>query len=151
MVSVVTTTRNSRGAFTAGAIGLLLSLAGGAAMADVVAVVSSKSPLATLSKNQVTEIFLGKTTRFPDGTQAMPIDQQEGSATRDEFYALFAGRSAAEIKSHWTKIIFTGRGKPPRTVADSVEARKLTAANPQAISYMERRDVDSTVKVILQP
>jgi ABC-type phosphate transport system substrate-binding protein len=133
------------------AIGLLLSLAAGGAMADVVAVVSSKSHLALLSKDQVTEIFLGKITHFPDGTQAMPIDQQEGSPSRDEFYATFAGRSPAEIKSHWTKIIFTGRGKPPRTVADSVEARKLTAANTHAISYMERSDVDSTVRVILQP
>jgi hypothetical protein len=133
------------------AIGLMLSLAAGVAMADVVAVVSSKSALTVLSKNQVTEIFLGRTTHFPDGTQAIPIDQQEGSPARDEFYATFAGRSPAEIKSHWTKIIFTGRGKPPRTVADSIEARKLTAANLQAISYIERRDIDSTVRVILQP
>jgi hypothetical protein len=149
MVSISTMARYSRSAFTAA--GLVLCLATGAAMADVVAVVSSKSPVSVLSKNQVTEIFLGIVTKFPDGTQAMPIDQQEGSPGRDEFYATFAGRSPAEIKSHWTKIIFTGRGKPPRTVADSVEAKKLTAANLQAISYMERRDVDSSVKVILQP
>jgi ABC-type phosphate transport system substrate-binding protein len=141
--------RNSRCAFRA--IGLVLSLAAGGAMADVVAVVSSKSPLAVLSKNQVTEIFLGKTTKFPDGTQAMPVDQKEGSPARDEFYSTFAGRSPPEIKSYWTKIIFTGRGKPPRTVADGLEAKKLTAANPQAISYIERRDVDSSVKVVLQP
>jgi hypothetical protein len=149
MVSVSTMARNSRCAFRA--IGLVLSLAAGGAMADVVAVVSSKSPLAVLSKNQVTEIFLGKTTKFPDGTQAMPVDQKEGSPARDEFYSTFAGRSPPEIKSYWTKIIFTGRGKPPRTVADGLEAKKLTAANPQAISYIERRDVDSSVKVVLQP
>jgi len=142
-------TRKRRRAGTA--IGMLLILATGAALADVVAVVSSKSPLATLSKNQVTDIFLGKTTRFPDGTQAIPIDQQEGSPARDEFYATYAGQSPAQVKSHWTKIIFTGRGKPPRAVGDGIEARKLIAANPQAISYMERSDVDSTVKVILQP
>ena len=142
-------TRNSRRVLSA--FGMLLILAAGGAVADVVAVVSSKSPLAALSKNQLTDIFLGKTTRFPDGTQATPIDQQEGSPARDEFYATFAGQSPAQVKSHWTKIIFTGRGKPPRTVADGIEARKLIAANPQAISYMQRSDVDSTVKVILQP
>jgi hypothetical protein len=131
--------------------GLLLCLAAGVAMADVVAVVSSKSPLAVLSKNQISQIFLGQATRFPDGTQALPIDQREGSTVRDEFYTRFAGRSPAEIKSHWAKIVFTGRGTPPRTVSDSVEARKLTAANPQVISYMERRDVDGSLKVLLQP
>ena len=136
------------------AIGLVLILTGATAAtatADVVAVVSSKSTLVTLSKDQVTDIFLGKTTRFPDGTQAIPIDQQEGTPARDEFYTKFAGRSPAQIKSHWTKIIFTGRGKPPRTAGDSLEARKLTAMNPQAISYLQRSEIDASVKVLLQP
>ena len=67
-------------------IGLALSLGAGAAVADVVAVVSAKTPVTALSKNQVVDIFLGKTSRFPNGEQAVPIDQVEGSAARDEFY-----------------------------------------------------------------
>jgi ABC-type phosphate transport system substrate-binding protein len=151
MVSRIDTGDRRRRGSALTAIAILLSLTAAVAMADVVAVVSSKSTLAILSKDQVADIFLGKSTRFPDGTQAIPIDQQEGSAARDEFYAKFAGRSPAQIKSHWTKIIFTGRGKPPRTVGDSIEARKLTASNAQAISYIQRSDVDSSVKVLLQP
>jgi ABC-type phosphate transport system substrate-binding protein len=130
-------------------IGLTLSLVlGGTVRADVVAVVSSKNPLASLSKSQVAEIFLGKTARFPDGTLAVPIDQEEGSPARDEFYAIFTGKSPAQLKSHWTKIIFTGRGKPPLAVSSSAEVRQLIAANPQAISYVERSAVDSTLKVL---
>jgi ABC-type phosphate transport system substrate-binding protein len=130
-------------------IGLTLSIVlGGTVRADVVAVVSSKNPLASLSKSQVAEIFLGKTARFPDGTLAVPIDQEEGSPARDEFYATFTGKSPAQLKSHWTKIIFTGRGKPPLAVSSSAEVRQLIAANPQAISYVERSAVDSTLKVL---
>jgi ABC-type phosphate transport system substrate-binding protein len=132
-------------------LGLALSLVAGAATADVVAVVSSKSPVTVLSKSQVTDIFLGKTIRFPDGVAASPIDQTEGSPARDEFYATFAGKSPAQVKSHWAKVIFTGRGQPPRAVPTSVEVRQLIAANPQAIGYIERSVVDSTVKVVLQP
>jgi ABC-type phosphate transport system substrate-binding protein len=133
-------------------VALALSVAiGGAARADVIAIVSSKNPLASLSKAQLTDIFLGKNTRFPDGTQAVPIDQEEGSPARNEFYATFANKSPAQIKSHWTKIIFTGRGQPPKSVSDSVEVRKLIAANPQAIGYIERSSVDSSVKVLAQP
>jgi ABC-type phosphate transport system substrate-binding protein len=129
-------------------IGLLL---GGAVRADVVAVVSTKNPLTSLTKAEVADIFLGKAVRFPDGTLAVPIDQEEGSPARDEFYATFTGKSPAQIKSHWTKIIFTGRGQPPRAVSNSTEVRQLIAANPQAISYIERSAVDSTVKVLVQP
>jgi ABC-type phosphate transport system substrate-binding protein len=119
--------------------------------ADVVAVVSSKSALTSLSKSQVAEIFLGKTVRFPDGTLAVPIDQEEGSPARDEFYVTYAGKTPAQVKSHWAKIIFTGRGQPPKSLSNDSEIRKLTAANPQAISYLERSAVDSSVKVLLQP
>jgi ABC-type phosphate transport system substrate-binding protein len=133
-------------------LGLALSLAvARSGKADVVVVVSAKRAVSTLSKDQVMDIFLGKTTRFPDGAPAVPIDQVEGSAVRDEFYATFANKSPAQVKAHWTKIIFTGRGQPPKSVSNSVEVRKLVAANPQAISYIERNAVDSTVKILVQP
>ncbi|MGA2190221.1 MAG: phosphate ABC transporter substrate-binding protein [Steroidobacteraceae bacterium] len=133
------------------ACALVLSLAVGVAMADVVPIVSATSAVTTLSKIQVADIFLGKVSRFPDGTQAIPIDQTEGSPARDEFYAGYAGKSPAQIKSHWAKIIFTGRGQPPKTMPTASGIKKLIAANPQAISYIERSAVDSSVRVLLQP
>src|ERR1700675_3328353 len=128
-----------------GVIALALSVGTGAARADVVAVVSSKSSVAVLSKNQVVDIFLGKTSRFPNGEQAVPIDQVEGSAARDEFYATFTGKSAAQIKAHWSKIIFTGRGQPPKEVPASIEVKKEVEKNPKAIGYIERSLVDGSV------
>ena len=132
-------------------IALALSLAAGAALADVVAVVSAKSTVTALSRSQVADIFLGKTARFPNGSPAVPIDQAEASAVRAAFYTEFTGRSAAQLKAHWSKIIFTGRGQPPKAVANGIEARTLIAANPQAIGYIERASVDNSVKVLLQP
>jgi len=132
-----------------GFIGLALSLSGGTTMADVVAVVSSKSTLTELSKNQVVDIFLGRVSHFPDGEQALPIDQAEGSAARDEFYAKFAGKSAAQIKAHWAKIIFTGRGQPPEEVPNSIEVKKSVIKKPHAIGYIDKNMVDGSVKVLL--
>jgi len=130
-------------------IGLALSLCAGVAVADVVAVVSAKSPVSTLSNNQVVDIFLGKASRFPDGSQALPIDQVESSVAREEFYLKFSGKSPAQLKAHWSKIIFTGRGKPPREVANSIEVKKLLAKDPNAIGYIEPSLVDGSVKVLL--
>ncbi len=132
-------------------IGLLLSLSADGTVADVVAVVSAKNPVTALSKNQVVDIFLGKASRFPDGSQAMPIDQVEGSAARDAFYARFAGKSPAQLKAHWSKIIFTGRGQPPKEVASSAEVKELIVEHPNAIGYIEQGMVDGSVKVLLAP
>lgn len=132
-------------------LGLALSLAVGPVIADVVAVVSSKSLVTTLTKAQLTDIFLGKANRFPNGAAAVPIDQPEGSAVRNEFYARFAEKSAAQIKAFWSKIIFTGRGQPPKEVADSIELKKRLGENPSAIGYIEENMVDDSVKVVLRP
>jgi ABC-type phosphate transport system substrate-binding protein len=115
---------------------------------DVVAVVSAKSAVTTLNANQVADIFLGKTSRFPDGSQAVPIDQVEDSPVRDKFYAQFTGKSPAQVKAHWSKIIFTGRGQPPKQAANGIEARKLVADNPNAIGYIDSKLVDASVRVL---
>lgn len=130
--------------------GLILCLSTAIAKAQVDVVVAARSPITQLSKDQVADIFLGRTSRFPDGSQAVPIDQIEGAAVRDEFYREFADKSPAQIKAHWSKIIFTGRGQPPREVSNSIELKKLIANNPHAIGYIEQSQVDDSVKVLLE-
>jgi hypothetical protein len=128
-----------------------LSLGISVGRADVVAVVSSMSQITTLTRTQVMDIFLGKRTRFPDGSAAIPIDQAEGSAARDEFYTRLAEMSPAQVKSFWARIIFTGRGQPPKTVATDVEAKRLLVADPNTIGYIDKSLVDSSVRVVLAP
>ncbi len=119
--------------------------------ADVVAVVSAKSSVATLTQGEVADIFLGKASRFPNGEPAVPIDQPEGSAVREEFYRKVAGKSASQMKAFWSRIIFTGRGEPPAHVADDQEVKKRLLEDPHAIAYIERALVDSSVRVLLAP
>ena len=128
--------------------GLLLWMALPAAAQEVVAVVSARSPVTALNPTQVADIFLGRSTRFPDGTQAVPIDQAEESELRDRFYSTYAGKSPSQVKAHWAKIIFTGRGQPPRQVSGSQEAKKAIADNPHAIGYIDARHVDTSVRVL---
>jgi len=130
-------------------IGLGLSMGACAAMADVVVVVSAKSAVTTLSKSQVVDIFLGKTSRFPDGSMAVPIDQREGMSAREQFYSGFASKSAAQLKAYWSKIIFTGRGQPPREASSVSELKKLIDANPSSIGYIDRDLVDDSVRIVV--
>ena len=118
------------------------------AQEEVVPVVSARSSITALSSNQVADIFLGKSTRFPNGSVAVPIDLAEESPLRDRFYSVFTGKSPAQLKAHWSKIIFTGRGQPPRQVSNSTEAKKAVADNPNAIAYIDPRFVDGSVRVL---
>jgi hypothetical protein len=129
-------------------IGLALSLASYAAPADVVAVVSAKSAITTLSKSQLTDIFLGRGGRFPNGARVVPIDQAEDAPARTEFYLKLADRSAPQMKAYWSRIIFTGRGQPPEEVHSSTDMKKRIAADPAAIGYIEESLVDDSVRVV---
>lgn len=115
---------------------------------EVVVVVSPDSDIARLSRNQIVDLFLGRSSQFPDGRRAVPVDQAEGSAARDAFTMRILERTPAQIRAHWARIIFTGRGRPPRDVADGEQVKQLVATDPNAIGYIERRLVDETVAVV---
>jgi len=140
--------KTGRGRIGVLVIGLALSLAIHTAVADVVAVVSAKSAVSTLSKVQLADIFLGRVSRFPDGAKAVPVDQAEDAPARAEFYFKLIGRSAPQMKAYWSKIIFTGRGQPPEEVHGGSDMKKRIAADPAAIGYIEESLVDDSVKVV---
>ena len=136
--------------FLASAAPLLVGLALPrlAAAQDVVPVVSAQSPIRALNMSQLADIFLGKTSRFPDGSYAVPIDLAEESPLRDKFYAQFTGKSPAQVRAHWSKIIFTGRGQPPQQLDSIEQAKRAIADNPHAIGYIDRKLVDDSVRII---
>lgn len=118
------------------------------ARAEVVPVVGAQSPLAGLTREEVADVFLGKPMRLPGGIKPVPLDQVEGSPARDEFYRRYTGKSPAQVKALWSKLIFTGRGRPPRMLADGAEVLREVRANPLSIGYVDRQQVDATVRVL---
>jgi ABC-type phosphate transport system substrate-binding protein len=121
------------------------------ACADVVVIVSAKSTVTRLTPEQTAKIFLGKVDTFPDGGDVLAIDQEEGSAIRDEFYAKIAHKNSSQLTAYWAKIIFSGDGHPPRMVAGDATVRKAVANNPNTIGYIDKHAVDKSVRVILEP
>jgi ABC-type phosphate transport system substrate-binding protein len=130
---------------------LLLSVIFTCARADVVVVVSASSSVDSLTKNQVSDIFLGKTSSFPNGTKAIAIDQKDGSSERIDFYKKVSGKSSSQLKSYWAKLIFSGRKPPPKQLANGTEVKKSVSSNPSQISYIAEEALDSSVKVVLKP
>ncbi len=121
------------------------------AHADVVVVVSSKSSVTSLTAEQTAKIFLGKVATFPNDRPALPIDQPEGSAIRDEFYTKVAHKNSSQLTAYWAKIIFTGEGRPPKLLTGDVAVRKAIANNPSAIGYIDKSAVNRSVRVVLEP
>lgn len=113
-----------------------------AAKAELAVIVHPSHPAASMSAEQVAEVFLGKSTALS------PVDQPESSAVRTEFYQKVTGKDAAQVKALWTRLIFTGKATPPKEVATSVDVKKAVAGDAKAIGYVEKSAVDGSVKVV---
>lgn len=120
----------------------LLCASAQAAHAEGIAVVMGPSA-APMSKDAVANIYLGRTFDLK------PIDAPEGNALRDQFYKKLADRDASQVKSMWSRIVFTGKGQPPIMLPNAAEVKKAVATDAKAIGYIDKSAVDASVKVVL--
>ena len=117
----------------------------------IVVVVSTNSPVAKLDKEQVANLFLGKSSSFPDGSNAVPIEQTDSTPAHEEFHKSVTEKSASQLKSYWSKMIFSGKGTAPKEVSSNSELLKLLAGNPAMIAYIDKSAVDKSLKVVFAP
>jgi hypothetical protein len=127
----------------------LAMLYGSATAGELVVIVSAKRAALSMNAGQVADIFLAQAERFPDGDNATPLDLPIDSPLRLQFYARVTGKSPALVRAYWTKMVFTGRGLPPREVASSVAMRRQVAANVSLIGYIDSAALDDSVRVVL--
>jgi len=128
---------------------LLAACAALAQAGDLVVIVSARSPVESLRPEQVAAIFLAQSPRFPNGAVASALDQAVGSPERDQFYLRVAGKTPALLKVYWSKMVFTGRGQPPRELAGSAAVRRAVADDPALIGYIGREALDPSVRPVL--
>lgn len=122
-------------------------LAISSANAELVVIVNSKNPVNALNADQVEKLFLGKTSAFPDGATAIPVDLPKG-AERESFYQKATGKSPSQLKAYWSKQVFTGAGQPPKEAESAQEMVNLVGKNPNLIGYIDKAAINSSVKPI---
>jgi len=113
-----------------------------------VAVVVHPSNAAALSPEAIAQIYLGRSKSFPDGKAALPLGQPEGSKTNEQFNEKVLNKSGSQIKAYWSKLVFTGKGTPPKEVSSDAEMLELVSQNPNVIGYIDKAAVTDKVKVV---
>ena len=104
-----------------------------------------------IDANQVTQIFLKQIQTWPDGKAIQPIDIQEGSPLRTEFYSKVAGRSPGQMRAYWARQAFTGMGFAPKEFATADDVSKAVQTTPGAIGYIDKKSAVGSAKIVLQP
>lgn len=111
-------------------------------------VVHPQNPLSQVERAVLADIFLKKTTRWPDGAAAHPVDQHSESAVRERFSVRVLKRSVFAVRSYWQQRIFSGRGLPPPELAADDAVLRYVQANRGAVGYVSEQIDVSKLKVL---
>ncbi|MEA2118422.1 phosphate ABC transporter substrate-binding protein [Halovibrio sp. HP20-50] len=129
-------------------LGAALTMVNHPARAEVLVVVSAEAPFTRLTRSDLRDIYLGRRTLIASGVQVEPLDQVEGTAARSEFYFHYTGQTPAQIKAHWAKQIFTGRGQPPQTLTNSRAMVERLVSDAKALGYIDPSFLDERLRVV---
>lgn len=134
----------------AGLLGLCLAcLVPLPASAELVLVVNPQSGVEQLTKSQAINIFLGRHRELSSGAAAAPIDLPATSPDKALFYQLLVQKDLSQMAAYWSRFVFAGSTAPPIQAASTQEVLQLVANNRGAVAYLDRRYVDTRVKVVL--
>jgi len=117
------------------------------AAADVSVIVHPSNANA-VDASTIEKIYTGKVKTFADGSKATPVRLSEGNPVSEEFNTKALNKSASQLKAYWSKLIFTGKGTPPKEVDSDAELLKLVATNPDHIGFVASGSVTGDVKVV---
>jgi ABC-type phosphate transport system substrate-binding protein len=107
-----------------------------AAAQEYQVVVNAASSVSSIGTDELSKIFLKKSSTWANGTAAVAVDLRAADATRDAFSQAVHGRGASAIASYWQQQIFAGRDVPPEEKNSAAEVLAFVAANPGAVGYV---------------
>ncbi|MDN4501646.1 phosphate ABC transporter substrate-binding protein [Alteromonadaceae bacterium BrNp21-10] len=125
----------------------ILTLVSPIALADIAIIVHPNNH-SELDKISIARIFLGQSSMFSNGQQALPLNQNSTLAAATEFNQKVLNKSAARLKAYWSQLIFTGQGTPPVSVDSNAEVLALVEKNPNLIGYIDQTLVSDKVRVV---
>ena len=102
-----------------------------------------------LSKNKLAQIYLGKMKNYSNGKTINAVDLPKDSTAHKKFYKSVVKKSDSAMNRHWSKLKFTGKGKPPKKLDTARDVIKWVANTEGAIGYIDGKYLNKSVKVVL--
>jgi ABC-type phosphate transport system substrate-binding protein len=112
-------------------------------------IVNPSNTVSTLTRDHVSDAFLKKITRWPNGDAIRPVDLHGSSHARQKFAEDVLRRSLAAVRSYWQQLIFSGRNIPPAELESDAAVIAYVLKYPGAIGYVSGAANVDGVKVIV--
>ena len=119
------------------------------AQAGLLVIASPQTPEATITVEQLADIYSAKRTLWDNKTQIVPVNREATSQEREQFTRSVFNLSTQELGELWNRLSF--EGKLPPTVQSSDQAvLGFVRSVPGAIGYISSGVQPIGVKVLLR-
>ncbi len=118
-------------------LGLVALLLCNATEASIAVIGNPNIRVDHLTKNEITNLFLGKPVSLSTGERLEPFDQSSQSSTYAAFYRALVDWSPNQVSGYWSSLVFQGEASPPATVNNDAEAIAVAEGTPGAVSYVD--------------
>jgi len=109
-------------------------------------VVSIKSPLRALPAAWLADLYMGRRSRLPDGSQ--PQLAAPSGADLEAFLARVLGMPAAQYRAAWAGLEFGGRRRSPISLNDADAMRQWLQSSPLGVGVMPASAVDPSLRIV---
>jgi ABC-type phosphate transport system substrate-binding protein len=117
------------------------------AFADLYVIAHKSFSEDTLSISTLRNVYSGDSQHI-NNLRIIPLDQMVNSKNYLEFYSAVINKPMDQIISHWSKLIFTGKGQSPISLSSDMSIVDFVQKNPNAIGYVGPEFLSNNVKVI---
>lgn len=113
-----------------------------------VAIIVHKDNDNAIDKHFMQRLYLGKAETYQDGSKATPLNV-ETKKLLDEFNDSIVNKSTQQLSAYWSRLIFTGKGVPPKVKVNEKAIIEAVKSNRDAIGYVSQNTkLPSGVRVI---
>jgi hypothetical protein len=138
-----------RGTFVATVLlGVFIAVVAAAQTTEYKVVTHPTNSISSISKKDLSWLFLKRRTSWSNGDLAKPIDQSPTSEVRVSFTTEVMGRSIRQVESHWNAQVFSGKSSPPKIAKSDQEVLELVRTIPGAVGYVSADADLNGVKVL---
>lgn len=113
-------------------------------------VIGNNAGVNELSKSDVKKLFMGKKSKLDNGQNAQIIELVDGSDGKLAFHDVATGRSESQLKSGWSRLVFSGKAEAPIQVADYSAVIGEVSGKTNAIGYIDDSALTADVKVLFK-
>jgi ABC-type phosphate transport system substrate-binding protein len=131
--------------------GALVLRRAAAAGEEVDVIVNTANTIGELTPDNAKKVFMGDKTSWPSGRRVTILMLAPGQPERAVVLRQIYKMSEDEYQQYFTQATFAGKvSAPPKDIVSAAQMKQAVAANPGAIGYVKKEDVDDSVKVAMK-